>query len=63
MNAKQSVEELAAKIKRNDFPVWCKPLLTHTNTNDVLLELGSGTGELAGHLCILWQANGNARFF
>jgi len=47
IRAGQSVEELAVKIKNNNFPVWCKPLLTHTKQEDVLLELGSGTGELA----------------
>ena len=51
--AGQSVNGLAAKIKSNDFPVWCKPLLEHTKPDEVLLELGSGTGELAA-ICALY---------
>jgi len=47
ITAGQSVQELASKIKSNVFPVWCKPLLNHTKPDDLLLELGSGTGELA----------------
>ncbi|MBI4309467.1 MAG: methyltransferase domain-containing protein [Candidatus Omnitrophica bacterium] len=53
ITAGQTVEELAAKIKGNDFPVWCKPLLVHTAPDDVVLELGSGTGELAA-ICSLY---------
>ena len=53
ITAGHSVDELVMKIKGNDFPVWCKPLLTHTRPGDVLLELGSGTGELAA-ICALY---------
>jgi len=52
IKAGRTVEEIAATIKRNDFPVWCKPLLKHTQADQVILELGSGTGELAAILSL-----------
>jgi malonyl-CoA O-methyltransferase len=42
-----TVPYLAKKIRRNQLPVWCKPIFKHTRANDSLLELGSGTGELS----------------
>ena len=45
-----SVNKAADRIKRNDYPLWCTPLLRHTSPNDAVLELGSGTGELSAVL-------------
>lgn len=42
-----TVPYLAKKIRHNQLPVWCKPILEHTQPHDSLLELGSGTGELS----------------
>lgn len=47
MIGEKSVYNLANKIRSNQFPVWCKPLLQHTSLGDSILELGSGTGELS----------------
>ncbi len=44
--------ELATKIKRKQFPVWCDPLLRNSSIGDSMLELGSGTGELSAILAI-----------
>lgn len=52
MIGERSVHNLANKIRNNQFPVWCKPLLQHTSPSDSLLELGSGTGELSAILGI-----------
>lgn len=52
MIGKTSVHNLATRIKKNQFPVWCKPLLQHSSPSDSLLELGSGTGELSAILSI-----------
>jgi len=52
INAGQTPADLAAKIRRNDLPLWCNPLLEHTQPQDALLELGSGTGELSA-ICAL----------
>jgi len=48
----KSVNDLAAKIRSKQFPVWCKPLLQHSSLGDSMLELGSGTGELSAILGI-----------
>jgi len=45
-----SVDKIAQKIRDNQFPVWCRPLLKFSNAGDTLLELGSGTGELSAIL-------------
>lgn len=52
MIGRNSVDDLANKIKSNQFPVWCKPLLQHTSSGDSMLELGSGTSELSAILGI-----------
>ena len=49
---KNTVQKLINKIKSNQFPVWCKPLLQHSSPHDSILELGSGTGELSAILAI-----------
>ena len=52
MVGEKSVHNLANKIRSNQFPVWCKPLLLHSLPGDSILELGSGTGELSAILAI-----------
>jgi ubiquinone/menaquinone biosynthesis C-methylase UbiE len=52
MVSEKSVHNLADKIRSNQFPVWCKPLLQHYSPRDSVLELGSGTGELSAILGI-----------
>jgi len=52
MIGEKSVHNLANKIRNNQFPVWIKPLLSHSLPCDSLLELGSGTGELSAILGI-----------
>jgi len=52
MIGEKSVQNLANKIRNNQFPVWCKPLLQHSSPGDSMLELGSGTGELSAILGI-----------
>ncbi|MBL8012327.1 MAG: methyltransferase domain-containing protein [Candidatus Omnitrophica bacterium] len=46
------VDVLANKIRKNDFPVWIKPLLELTAPGDAVLELGSGAGKLAAILAL-----------
>jgi len=43
----ETVEQISDRIKKNNFAVWCKPLLEKTYAGDSVLELGSGTGELS----------------
>ena len=50
MIGERPVPKLAEKIKRNQFPVWCKPLIQYSTPCDSMLELGSGTGELSAIL-------------
>ena len=50
MTGEKSSQDLARKIKNNEFPVWCKPLIQHSSPGDAMLELGSGTGELSAIL-------------
>lgn len=47
-----TAEELIEKIHKNDFPLWVKPLLQFTSPEESILELGSGTGELAAILSL-----------
>ncbi len=51
-----SARELAEKIRRNQFPVWCKPLIQYSTPCDSMLELGSGTGELSAILGVYDRA-------
>jgi malonyl-CoA O-methyltransferase len=50
--SRQSADSLADKIRRGEFPVWCRPILQHTSPGDSTLELGSGTGQLSAILGI-----------
>lgn len=52
MISKITVNDIANKIKSNQFPVWCKPLLQHSSPGESMLELGGGTGELSAILAI-----------
>ncbi|MBF0511769.1 MAG: methyltransferase domain-containing protein [Candidatus Omnitrophica bacterium] len=48
----ETIDELAGRIKKNSFPLWCKPLLQNTKPGDSVLELGSGSGELSAVLSL-----------
>jgi len=54
--SRQSPDSLANKIRRGQFPAWCKPLLQHTSASDSTLELGSGTGQLSAILGVYGRA-------
>lgn len=50
MLAEADMDIIIGRIQGNQFPVWIKPLLTHSVPGDSLVELGSGTGEMSAIL-------------
>jgi ubiquinone/menaquinone biosynthesis C-methylase UbiE len=46
----ETIEQISNRIRTNNFAIWCRPLLERTSPGDSILELGSGTGELAAIL-------------
>lgn len=43
-------EQIVHKIESRDYSIWAKFILDNTKKGDKVLELGSGTGEISGHL-------------
>lgn len=45
-----SPSEVAERISKRQVPEWVKPLIDNTKEGDLVIELGSGTGELSAYL-------------
>jgi malonyl-CoA O-methyltransferase len=46
------IKKISADLRRNQFPVWCKPMLQNSQNGESMLELGSGTGTLSAVLAM-----------
>jgi glycosyltransferase involved in cell wall biosynthesis/SAM-dependent methyltransferase len=50
LSAGLTKEQIIQKIENRDYSVWAKFILDYTKPGQKVLELGSGTGEISGHL-------------